>query len=97
MKVRIKETGNCADVFFDYEKSKECNTPIWAGVIGEKLVRFNEHEIEFISYIDWKQVRVDIAMRLIDKTDVSVNYINFEKLIFDKANSLTQKLMEDMG
>lgn len=97
MKARVKETGTLVDAFFDAEKSKECNCPMWACQIGRDWNFYSEREIEFVNYIDWQSVRKDIAMEIlkqIDNTDIYRD--NFADMVFKQANELTKKLMEEI-
>lgn len=97
MEARIKETGLVITVYFESEKSSNSGTPIWIGQVNHEWRTFNEKELEFISYIDWKKVRTDIAMSMIRNADwQGFCGINFTDTIFNKANELTKKLMEDI-
>lgn len=91
MKARIKETGKIVDI----EDLYDDGTALIAdgGYIKVSKLEFLENNDD----IDWKKVRVDIAMSMIRNTDwQGFCGINFTDMIFNRANELTKKLMEDI-
>lgn len=98
MKARVKETGTLVDAFFDAEKSKECNCPMWACQIGRVWEFYSEKEIEFVNYIDWQSVRKDIAMEILKQIpfDAFNRRGTWIDAVFERANELTKKLMEEI-
>lgn len=65
---------------------------------GETL-EVNVDEIESFESdrIDWKKVRIDIAMKMLDIAKTNELYhVNYVEMIFNKSNELTKKLMEDI-
>ncbi|WP_443933950.1 hypothetical protein [Phocaeicola plebeius] len=65
---------------------------------GETL-EVNVDEIESFDCdgINWKKVRIDIAMKMLDIAKTNELYqVDYSEMIFNKANELTKKLMEDI-
>lgn len=94
MKARIKGSDLIVDAVYDEEMI------IWKCFIAGKWQYHTEEELDFLGSTDdinWKKVRTDIAMSMIRNTDwQEFCGINFTDTIFNKANELTKKLMEDI-
>lgn len=59
--------------------------------------RYDEQDLSVSAPIDWKRVRVGIAMKLIERIDLSSGiFKNWSEVVFEKADSLTKRLMEDI-
>lgn len=59
--------------------------------------RYDENDLSVSAPIDWKKVRVEIAMKLVERMDLSNGISkNWSDFVFEKADSLTKKLMEDI-
>lgn len=98
MKARIKVTKEIVDV--EPDGTMLIDTPTY---ISQEGKRFPVFALDFIDKktkkddIDWKKVRTNIAMSMIRNTDwQGFCGINFTDMIFNKANELTKKLMEDI-
>lgn len=89
MIARVKVTGEIVNVKF-----KICEKNVFLDESNRTFVR---SDLEFDSSIDWKKVRVEIAMKLVERMDLSNGISkNWSDFVFEKANCLTKKLMEDI-
>lgn len=92
MLARFKENGCIVDVVYDKDKQ------MWKSFVEGKWEYYDEERLVFIENIDWKKVRADIAMELVkqipydafSRNDYWVDYV------FDRANELTKKLMQEI-
>lgn len=91
MKSRIKESG----IIVDIENLYDDGTALIAdgGYIKVSKLEFLENNDD----IDWKKVRIDIAMKMLDIAKTNELYqVDYSEMIFNKANELTKKLMDDI-
>lgn len=65
---------------------------------GETLeVNIDEIECFDCDKINWKKTRIEIAMKMLDISKTNELYqVDYPEMIFNKANKLTKKLMEDI-
>lgn len=98
MLARIKNNGIILDLSYDNDRSIKEGSAIWTGYLNGSWIYLNEKEIEFVSRIDWKKVRTDIALELVKQTPYDAFSRNdyWVDYVFDRANRLTKKLMQDI-
>lgn len=91
MKARIKESG----IIVDIENLYDDGTALIAdgGYIKVSKLEFLDNKDD----INWKKVRIEIAMKMLDIAKTNELYqVDYSDMIFNKANELTKKLMEDI-
>lgn len=65
--MKVKYWGEECEAFFDVEKSKECNTPVWLCHLSCGNTYLHERELEFLEEakqdkdIDWEARRFEIS------------------------------------
>lgn len=92
MKARIKESGTIVDIENLYDDGTALITD--GGYIKVSKLEFLDNKDD----IDWKKVRNEIALKLVDKIPHDNYSLNsrWAEAVFYRADFLTKYLMEDI-